>query len=120
MTLAIFVYYTDPETGEEIDVDLGPGGEMAGVEALRHQLWGTPIMTELGLTLIPTLRNNNIFASGDELDVLEQEAKTILENADFIAERLGWRGTETILHRTGNIVKAVEEARKINGTVHIG
>jgi hypothetical protein len=40
MTLQVGVYYFDKVTGEELDVDLGPGGDVFGYESSRIELWG--------------------------------------------------------------------------------
>lgn len=102
---------------KKIDVDLD-GKESAGFEVSRNDLWGAPIMIELGLTLLPSLRNNNIFASGDDLDVLEHEAQTILKNVELISQHTKYF-TEYIVLRTPNFINAVEKAREVNGTVII-
>lgn len=120
MTLSIFVSYIDEMTGEEKRVDLGPGGDLAGVEVARSEFWGLPIMEELGLQIIPSLKYQDIFASGEELDTLEHEANIILENISVIVANQKMNALDYFTHRVTNILKAVAKAREVNGEVNIG
>lgn len=118
MTLMVYVTYTDEVTGETKDVDLGPGGYMAGVEIARTELWGAYVMYQLELKIIPHLAHGNIHVSGEELDDLEREANIILANMDKITRKVRF-DESTISQRTNNILNAIRKAREVNGTLTI-
>ena len=86
--------------------------ELAGVEVCRQQLWGAASTRSLGLTLLPSLAESDLYAEGDDLTQLGQEAQTILENVAFLARETGY-GDEYIAFRTRNILSAVERAKQV-------
>ena len=119
MTLRINVMYRD-ENGTQHQVDLGPGGHLAGVEVARYELWGAPIMIELGLEILPQLAKTALLrVESKQLEYLKQEALMIQKNLQKIIQNTSF-GEQTIIGRTDNIMKAVEYAQKYNGQVTIG
>lgn len=89
----------------------------AGFYNYPEKFWGAPIMSELGLKILPTLKINHfISAMGDELDELENEAQTILDNSDLIAETLS-RDAIGVCKYANNLLQCIESAREVNGGV---
>jgi hypothetical protein len=111
-----------------------PHNDLAGFESWRHEVYGSPLAVELGLTLLPTLREQDIHAEGDELDLLEREALLLHEHAERLAAAIGMHiaspagirvaspaeVAESIRYRLGNVLEAVALAREASGGVYIG
>ncbi|MEP7293015.1 MAG: hypothetical protein ABI835_14630 [Chloroflexota bacterium] len=120
MTLIICVSYLDEITSEAKRVDLGSGGELFGFEVCRTEVWGKPIMHELGLKLIPSLQYTDIYVSGKELDALEREAEVIIDNLNIVVPQQEVFDEERLAFRVNNVLKAVSKAKEVNGEVYIG
>jgi hypothetical protein len=76
-------------------------------------------MTNLGLTLLPTLRDGDIYAENTDLETLELEANLNLQNLDLVFQHTAF-DNEQVAFRVKNILGAVERAKHINGGVYIG
>ncbi len=108
------------ENGDKTDIDLGSGGHLMGFESFRYSVWGAPIMEKLGLSLLPSLAKTAfIFVEGDKLDQLQVEALTIQENVELVIEHIP-ADEQFIMHRTNNVIRAVDIAKGCGGTVMIG
>lgn len=118
MTLKICVYSEDAITGESIDHPLAPGRELGGFESFRTKFWGAPIMSTLGLSILPWLRSGNVHSDAKELDELEQEAHIILQHVSEISEDTGV-GDEHVVRYAENVLHAIGVARQVNGSVYI-
>ena len=81
-------------------------------------MYGSPVTRSLGLTLLPSLSEQDIYAEGDDLDVLGREIETLIQNIALLApdQEDQW---ESVLLRFRNIANAVAEAKSLNGTVVI-
>jgi hypothetical protein len=119
MSLNIGVFYMDETTGKKTSVDLGEGKHLGGVESTRLELWGAEIMAQLGLVILPRLKEEAIVIIKDnDLDIAETEALTIQENLNSIAFHTGY-DKEYIVARTNNVINAVRKAKELDGHVFI-
>ena len=81
-------------------------------------MYGSPVARSLGLTLLPSLAEKDIYAEGEELDVLGREIETLIQNiALMVPDREDQR--ESVLSDFQNIANAVVEAKSLNGGVVI-
>jgi hypothetical protein len=96
----------DPEAAD------APRNDLFGVEKCRTELWGAPIMQSLGLELLPSLKIGNIYAEFADLETLEAEAQTVLNNLVRIADQTLY-ATDYIAFRILNLVQAVNKARSL-------
>lgn len=118
MTLQIDVDCMD-DNGNLVTLDLGDGGHLMGFESFRYIVWGATIMRELGLVLLPSLSKiAMLIVEGDELEILKQEALIIQANLSLIMQHVK-PDEQFIMHRTNNVIKAVELAKQCGGQVTI-
>ncbi|MFZ6641307.1 hypothetical protein ACO0LL_16270 [Undibacterium sp. TC4M20W] len=102
MTLIVSVMYVDELTGEfSGEIPLSPGAELAGLEIWRSSVYGSLKSVELGLSLLCTLKHQNILALGSEVVTLKNETISLLNALD---------NDQTYQHRLGNIISACELA----------
>jgi hypothetical protein len=94
------------------------GDQLAGPEDARQELWGSEVIKELDLKLLPKLQTDNLFCDGSDLDMLEQEILLVKAKADLIASRVRF-DSWTILAIAKNILKAIQRAKAIDGGVVI-
>ena len=120
MTLSINVYRRLPGEDALEFVDAGhPSEELGGFERCRYDLWGSSVARQLGLTLLPTLRDiYGVWAEDEDLATLEREARTLLDHLELVSQATGFE-REYVAHRTGNILRAIDRARAIGGGVVI-
>lgn len=115
MSMLVTVYGFD-ENGQEFCVELERGKELAGFESSRNKLYGSDLAESLGLTLLPQLKKNDLWIPFEQLDDLKGELELILENvADF--SKVSGYDQEYIEARVGNILDAIDLAKKVNGKV---
>jgi hypothetical protein len=118
MSLAVSVFAFDKD-GEEIEIELEKGKDLAGFENSRDKLYGSELAEHLGLKLLSQLKHHDLYDIKDEkLNELEAELKTILENIEEFS-RVSEFKEEYIKARVQNISDAVQIARQVNGTVVI-
>jgi hypothetical protein len=130
MTFAIRVTYTDVDTGERKDADLGVGGHLFGFAASGPKLWAAPIMFELQLEgFIRFGQWGFLEAHGAELAALESECRIVQTHLTEIRDSnisetkpsLGKVGDfaseEYILSRIDNLLSAIQKAKEVNGTL---
>ncbi|MBC3907311.1 hypothetical protein [Undibacterium umbellatum] len=102
MTLIVSVMYIDELTGEfSGEIPLPAGTELAGPEIWRSSVYGSPKSFELGLSLLCTLKRQDILVLGSDIVTLKTETTTLLDALDH---------DETYQHRLGNIIRACELA----------
>lgn len=118
MSLNVSVWTSSPDGGE-VHVDLGPGGGMIGFESYRAELWGAPVMRELGLALLPSLGSEWGFTvREDGLDELRHEARTVRDAAGQIEAATGIPADKVRFYAE-NLLHAVASARETRGSVHV-
>ena len=81
-------------------------------------MYGSPVARSLGLTLLPSLSEQDIYAEGENLDVLGREIETLIQNIALLVPDQEDQ-CESVLLRFRNIANAVAEAKSLNGTVVI-
>jgi hypothetical protein len=119
MSLSISVHLVDETSGGiGTEIPLPPGGDLAGFEVWRRELYGSDEALRLGLTLLPTLRGADIQATGDELKRLKNEAQCIVEHAEMLASSIGLEAS-AIRFRAENIARACDVALARNAMVWI-
>lgn len=120
MTLIVHPYTRDKD-GKFVSMGFGdsPGSEMAGFESCRHDLWGHEAARSLGLTLLPSLSDSDVYAEGDDLDRLDTEVQTVLHSLDLLSRSTGF-SPDYIELRCRNILEAIGRARAARGGVYIG
>jgi len=99
-------------------IDVDHSEELAGFERCRQDLWGHEAVRALGLALLPTLAEGDIYAEGDAIGQLESDTQRLLTHVTAVAEATRYT-TEFITQRCQNILSAVLHARKIGGDVVI-
>src|SRR5262249_13946777 len=90
--------------------------ESGGFESCRQELWGSATAKRLGLTLLPMLAEQDLYAEGDTLLQLESEAQIIHQSVDMLAKDTGYPA-DFIAQRTRNILTAVAKAVARGGVV---
>ncbi|MHB8629898.1 MAG: hypothetical protein ACYDBJ_29190 [Aggregatilineales bacterium] len=108
----------DKSTGKMILLPSALGKDLAGIENTRTQLWGASIMIELGLKLLPLLKDSLVKAQGSDLLLLENEIHIIRANLDKIVFTTKY-DKDTIWQRTQNFLDAIQQAREVKGGVII-
>lgn len=88
---------------------------LAGLERMRHDFYGSEESKSLGLKILPTLVDNDICAEGlEQLNALEAEVRILFDK--FAPTDSHWH------FRLGNILRAIEVAKPYGelGRVTIG
>jgi hypothetical protein len=115
MTLTVDVYARTSD-GESITLDVDgkdyPRNDLFGIEVCRKTLWGADVMEELGLEILPSLSYRNIECENEELELLEHEAKIILDNLETISHRTKFLA-DYIEFRVLNLIHAIAKARSL-------
>jgi hypothetical protein len=122
MSITIKVDYRDAD-GHWQPIELDDEGHLAGHEVARVQLWGAPIMHQLGLTLLPQLANGQplIVENAAQLDQLATEARIVLDNIVLITDNTTYpKDRHILIQRAENILYAAMNAQAYNGRVWIG
>ena len=95
-----------------------PGKELAGPEKYREEVWGSETVCSLGCTLLPTLKEKDIYATGDQIEQLEREVGILRDNIALVSEQTA-RDMEGLEHYLQNMTEAIGRARAISGSVVI-
>lgn len=123
MSLVVYPYTRDPESGDIVDIDTwidGDFSDLFGLESWRYSVWGSQVLLDLGCTILPSLRHTDIYAVGDQLDRLEAEIILIQKNLPNIIKNIKL-DQQSISHRLDNAMDAIRIARQHEaGGVHIG
>ncbi len=117
MSLSVNIRIYD-ESGDESQIELKNGKDLAGVERLRFVLYGSELAEKLGFKILPQLKNQDLYVKSENLNELENELKTILENIDEFS-KTAESEQEYIKARVQNILDAVQIAKKANGVIVI-
>ena len=117
MSLSVNAYTRRPDGGMEI-VSVDSSEELAGFERCRRELWGHEFVRGLGLTLLPTLAEGDIYAEGEAVGRLERDTQCLLTHVTSVAAATRYT-TEFITQRCQNILGAISRAREIGGGVVI-
>ena len=110
MTLMVRPYMRDPVTGEEVSLGgrmAPPRNELGGFECWRTEVYGSAVAKALGLRLLPSLTSTDIYAEGEDLDRLRQEAEMLRAHAHQIHD-----DPSSIYFRLDNLLEAIGVAMK--------
>jgi hypothetical protein len=119
MTLMVYPFRRGSD-GELIRLEVSrEHNDLAGFEVCRTTLWGSEAARALGLTLLPSLADTDVYAEEEDLNRLEIELATLRNALALVVERTGYR-EDFIRQRVDNIAEAVAVAREQNGGVYIG
>jgi hypothetical protein len=108
------------EGSEEWETPASPHNELAGFESWRTSVWGSEAVKQLGLTLLPSLAVRDLYVSGQALDDLDEEVRTLQDSLRSVVNALLADGVhivasvdpyETVRSRLANIAEAVRLAR---------
>jgi len=115
MSLVVYPYIRDRE-GKPVDLwpgEAGTGRTLAGFEALRKEFYGSEEVARVGCRLLNSLKEGDIFAEKEDLDVLQQEVETVLAKLDEIVPRLDLKTpADYISERLHNIAEAIKTAKQ--------
>ena len=123
MSLIVYPYRRNEITNsiESIDIDVGqPNNDFFGFESWRHKVWGSNTLIELGCSLLPKLKKQDIYAENEELLMLKKEIGLVLENIKTI-EKIFMDDSQAIEFRLRNALLATRIAiENPNCGVYIG
>ncbi len=118
MSLSVSVFAYD-DNDEKFNIELDNGRDLAGFESSRYKLYGSELAENLGLKLLPQLKSHDLWdVGGEQLNELESELKTIIENLEAFSKESGFE-QEYIKARVQNILDAVQIAREKKGIIVI-
>ena len=118
MSLSVHTFIRDAAGELNLLEPEHPGEELAGTEEFRFKLYASPLSTRLGFKWLPMLARENLCVEGDDLQALKLEVLEVMNCLDEFALVSG-SSAETISHRVGNILRALERAETIRGGVVI-
>jgi hypothetical protein len=118
MSLLVSVYReVAPGKLEDVGPQPRPAGgdpSLFGFEVCRTTLWGAPFTRALGLTLLPGLAEGNIYATGEDLLRLQQEAELLHQRIHDLSQATGYQ-EEFIEFRLQNLLGAIAQAMAMEG-----
>lgn len=117
MSLSVSAYIRHSENELEWLTPEEPFNDLAGFESTRKNFWASEEVRKLGLTLLPTLKEQDIWAEGVELNQLESEINILVQALPNLNSSYGY---EYLQFRLSNIKEAVRLAKKFCGGVNIG
>ena len=88
-----------------------PRDELFGTDGSRAGLWASPILAELGLTLLPQLARADLLIEGTALDALEAECRLLMGEARRVGEATQSRH-DHLVRRLENALEALRLARE--------
>jgi hypothetical protein len=92
--------------------------ELAGFEVFRQTFYGGQAARYMGLRLLPSLAEGDLYAERDDLPNLQNEATLVLQNIDLFTEEAAAK-SEVLRFRIQNILDAIQRAQKVGGGVVI-
>jgi hypothetical protein len=111
--------YRQNAAGEMEFLDLDdPSKEYAGLEVHRVTFYGGQAAQALGLRLLPSLAERDLYVEGEHLTTLKDEANLVLANISLFMEQAR-ADVESLRSRIQNILFAVERAQQERGGVVI-
>jgi hypothetical protein len=119
MSLLIYIYRKQEGTDmTALQAKIpSPHNELFGFDRCRETLWGHPITKSLGCELIGTLKDQNIYAFGENVFKLKKEFNIILDNIEWVEKETNY-DHEFSRFRVQNaleVIKVVEQHLDITG-----
>lgn len=122
MSLIVYPYHIDTESGKHIELEgvTKPFNDLFGPENWRYKVWGSQYLLDNGFIILPTLKNSDIYAEGEDISLLEKELISIKTSIDVLSTKLSV-DKDSLLSRIENALKAITVAKiNINSGVYIG
>jgi hypothetical protein len=118
MSLSVHVWVVDETEPGKVRVLAAPPGAstLAGFEATRTKLWGSPVVRSLGVSLLPQLAEGDLWVSNDQVEAFAAECALVLANRAAIASASGY-DEDYIESRLTNMVDAARRALDAHGGV---
>jgi hypothetical protein len=118
MSLSVNVYKRD-ETGEMVIIEPGDASqELAGFEVFRTTFYGGKTAKSLGLRLLPTLAERDLYVEWEDLSRLKCEVELVLRNIDLFTNE-ATADSDVLRFRVQNIRDAIERAQEAHASVVI-
>jgi hypothetical protein len=95
-----------------------PAKEVAGLEVHRVTFYAGQAAQTLGLRLLPSLAERDLYVEGEHLATLKDEANLVLANISMFMEQAR-ADIESLRSRIQNILSAIERAQQERGGVVI-
>ncbi len=117
MSLLVNTYTRN--AADEIDI-LEPeddSQELAGFESYRKTFYGCQAALSLGLQLLPSLANGDLYCEGNDLERLRYEANVVLQNIKLFTEDAVPHSESSLQFRIHNILTAINRAQAVHGGV---
>jgi hypothetical protein len=103
--------YTRDETGKMTIVPMEDHAqELAGFEVFRERFYGGETARSLGLQLLPSLSEGDLYCEGEDLARLRKECEMILQNIEIFSAEAG--DMEVLRFRVCNIIAAIERGQQ--------
>lgn len=118
MSLLVNAYTRGPDGQMEIIEPEDHSLELAGFESYRQRLYGSQAARSLGLQLLPTLDGSDVYAEGDDVERLRDEAELALSNIELFVPEAD-DTAESLRRRFENIIAATRRAASVGGGVVI-
>lgn len=118
MSLSVYARRRDADGNSVQLAPTPPRNDLAGFEAWRQEVWGSPAVKRLGLRILPSLADGDVFASGAELDALDAEVRALQHALSAVIGEL-WPHADpqdaydSLRFRLDNIAEAVRLARAV-------
>jgi hypothetical protein len=118
MSLSVHAYVRNGSGKMEILAPEDHSQTLAGFETYRKTFYGGQVARSLGLRLLSSLAEADLYCEGEELLNLRHEASVVLRNINVLAEEAGAE-SESMQFRVRNILAAIERAQSAQGGVVI-
>lgn len=110
LTVSIHVFNVESYTiGEDILFEDSAEFKSAGFESWRKELYGHPLLQELGCKLFPQLKEDNVCVEKDDIYQLKNDCDIVLNNLEVIHKHT-LINKESIKNRIQNILQAIKVA----------
>ncbi|MEL6552822.1 MAG: hypothetical protein AAFQ63_05075 [Cyanobacteria bacterium J06621_11] len=94
--------------------------DMAGTENTRWSFWSSSTLKQLGLSLVTTLGQCDIYAEDQDLLTLKQEIERLMTAMSSLCEVNPEIDPDYWRFRLSNVLAAVQVAQACQGGVYIG
>ncbi|MEV6204172.1 hypothetical protein AB0M64_29975 [Streptomyces sp. NPDC051771] len=116
MSLLVHTFVLDADGRREILESPPGGGDLAGFESTRAELWGSPGMRALGARFFPRLDGDDLHVEPEEVEDFLAECETVRPHLADLAGQGGY-APDYVAVRFGHIVAAAHRAREVGGGV---
>lgn len=96
-----------------------PHNDLFGSEVWRVEVWGHPVIKDLGCHYLADLKNSNIYVFDEEIHALEHEVRKVLENIEMVEKQTGIVG-EALRFRLDNALEVIRVAKQFPDKLGVG